>query len=170
MCLALACSNSFASSGLSQAPLSSSSKFILARPDAAASSATEGSANEGLTLAAKTLFYELGQQPAIYPNSASCKGIRVYSVLTYLLLATSVTFSGRHEGLALYFSRLVRPIWKSKITTGYVVIKHVVSQILSSRLSPVNNQSPSISATILSIVQRDLQSLKSFLDRYSNKG
>lgn len=29
-------------------------------------------------------------------------------------------FSGRREGLALYLARLVRPLWKSKLTTaGY---------------------------------------------------
>ncbi len=28
----------------------------------------------------------------------------------------SAIFSGRREGFALYFARLVRPIWKSKLT------------------------------------------------------
>lgn len=34
----------------------------------------------------------------------------------------TATFSGRREGLALYFARLVRSIWKAKIVkTGYMV-------------------------------------------------
>jgi hypothetical protein len=33
----------------------------------------------------------------------------------------SATFSGRREGFALYFARLVRPFWKAKLTRpGYV--------------------------------------------------
>lgn len=28
----------------------------------------------------------------------------------------TATFSGRREGFALYFARLVRPVWKSKLT------------------------------------------------------
>ena len=33
----------------------------------------------------------------------------------------TATFSGRREGLALYFARLVRPFWKVLITkAGYV--------------------------------------------------
>lgn len=29
---------------------------------------------------------------------------------------SKIIYSGRHEGLAFYFSRLIRPIWKQKIT------------------------------------------------------
>ncbi|KAF8309759.1 nucleoporin-domain-containing protein [Clavulina sp. PMI_390] len=123
MCLALACGNSFAISGFTQAPLSSSNAF--AKPQMA-----DVAVDEGLALAAKTIFYEFGQQPAVYPGTST------------------VTFSGRHEGLALYFARLIRPIWKSKITTG-----------------PTNNQSSNLSPSVLTIVQKDLQALMSFLDR-----
>jgi hypothetical protein len=36
----------------------------------------------------------------------------------------SVIFSGRREGLALYFSRLVRPLWKSQLTKPGCVTAH----------------------------------------------
>jgi nuclear pore complex protein Nup155 len=29
---------------------------------------------------------------------------------------SKIIYSGRHEGLAFYFARLVRPIWKQRIT------------------------------------------------------
>ncbi|KAF9519855.1 hypothetical protein BS47DRAFT_1387799 [Hydnum rufescens UP504] len=131
MCYALASSNSFVGSG-AVPPLSSSNSFNHPQYRLAANaSMSEGNVDDMIILAAKTLLQELGQQPTIYPNSSA------------------VTFSGRHEGLAIYFSRLVRPIWKSKITKG-----------------PTSNQTSNIPVPILSIVQRNLQSLASFLDRW----
>ena len=35
----------------------------------------------------------------------------------------SAIFSGRREGFALYFARLVRPIWKLKVTSTRQVFK-----------------------------------------------
>ena len=35
----------------------------------------------------------------------------------------SAIFSGRREGFALYFARLVRPIWKLKVTSTRQVYK-----------------------------------------------
>lgn len=29
---------------------------------------------------------------------------------------SKIIFSGRHEGLAFYFARLIRPIWKLRVT------------------------------------------------------
>ena len=43
----------------------------------------------------------------------------------------SAIFSGRREGFALYFARLVRPVWKLKVTSTRQVYKiqmHSVSR------------------------------------------
>ncbi|KAG8903519.1 hypothetical protein FRB99_003175 [Tulasnella sp. 403] len=55
-------------------------------------------------------------------------------------------FSARYEAFATYFSRLVRPIWKAKLTKG-----------------TVTNQTIQISPASLMSVQRDLERLKTFL-------
>lgn len=43
----------------------------------------------------------------------------ILRALTILIADNQGTaiFSGRREGLALYLSRLVRPLWKSKLTS-----------------------------------------------------
>jgi nuclear pore complex protein Nup155 len=81
---------------------------------------------------AKQAFYDFGERPmwaerVTYGTSQlssndCCQG----GVLTHAgdLGDGSGTaiFSGRREGFALYFARLVKPIWKSKLTKpGYVL-------------------------------------------------
>lgn len=64
---------------------------------------------------------------------------------------TEILFSGRHNGLVLYLSRLLRPIWKEKVT----------------KLSPTNinlrRQVSNVSDTLLSSVQRNIADLQVFL-------
>lgn len=56
---------------------------------------------------AKQMFYELGDRPVWVD-----RGLGVDQ--------GSIHFSGRREGLSLYFARLIRPIWRAKVTkTGY---------------------------------------------------
>ncbi|KAF8328804.1 Non-repetitive/WGA-negative nucleoporin C-terminal-domain-containing protein [Cantharellus anzutake] len=133
MLLALASANSFVGAALSlPVPFSSAISLHITPSQSAVANPTgsESIIDEATQNAAKTLFYDWGQQPTEFPNSLA------------------VAFSGRHEGLALYFSRLVRPIWKSKITRG-----------------TTSNQTTNIPVVVLSSVQRNLQSLADFLDR-----
>lgn len=58
-------------------------------------------------------------------------------------------YSGRREGLALYFSRLVRPIWKAKITKVGASGKHELG----------------VDAKTLLPIQQNLFALKDFLDK-----
>ncbi|KAG6851190.1 hypothetical protein H0H93_015200 [Arthromyces matolae] len=59
-----------------------------------------------ITNVAKQAFYDLGERPTwterVTYGTADNQGVAV--------------FSGRREGLVLYFSRLVRPLWKAKLT------------------------------------------------------
>ena len=63
-----------------------------------------------LAAIAKQAFYELGDRPVWVE--------RGYGGDSH----GNVIFSGRREGLAMYFARLVRPLWRTKVTkTGYSV-------------------------------------------------
>lgn len=57
-----------------------------------------------LSNTAKQVFYDFGERP-------------MWAERSYVTTPNSGTaiFSGRREGLAIYFSRLVRPFWKSKL-------------------------------------------------------
>ncbi|KAL7409572.1 Non-repetitive/WGA-negative nucleoporin C-terminal-domain-containing protein [Mrakia frigida] len=68
---------------------------------------------------------------------------------------TRIDFSGKHEGLAIYFSRLVRPIWNQKITKSSPIPTNPSRQI-----SNLPDQT-------LKSVLRDLSSLKNFIERNS---
>ena len=91
-----------------------------------------------LAAVAKQAFYDFGERPiwterVMYGTSEN-KG--------------SAIFSGRREGFALYFARLIRPIWKGKLTTP------------SSGQQALN-----IAETTLVDVQKNLFALKDFLTR-----
>lgn len=88
---------------------------------------------------AKQAFYDFGERPIwterhTYGTSEN-KG--------------SAIFSGRREGFGLYFARLIRPIWKSKLTA----------------VTPFGLQVLNASETTLSNVQKNLFALKEFLTR-----
>ena len=82
-----------------------------------------------LTNVAKQAFYDCGERPTwtermtygasgCFPScNATPPGNSIYTGDG----SGTAVFSGRREGLAIYFARLVRPMWKSKlIKPGYV--------------------------------------------------
>jgi nuclear pore complex protein Nup155 len=75
----------------------------------------------------------------------------VLSLLTIHLAENKGTaiYSGRREGLALYFARLVRPIWKANIT----------------KLSPAGDYELGVPLKQVLHVQQNLFALKDFLDK-----
>jgi len=88
---------------------------------------------------AKQAFYDFGERPiwterVMYGTSEN-KG--------------SAIFSGRREGFALYFARLIRPIWKAKLTVT----------------TPTGQQSLNVPEATLVNVQKNLVALKDFLSR-----
>lgn len=64
---------------------------------------------------------------------------------------SKVIFSGRHEGLAFYLARVLRPIWRQRITYAGA--------------SPAQQMS-NLPESILSAVQRDLIALRTFVEQY----
>ena len=57
-----------------------------------------------ISAVAKQMFYDIGDRPIWVDRGFGGEN------------QGSVLFSGRREGLALYFARLVRPIWRAKVT------------------------------------------------------
>ncbi|KAI0274723.1 nucleoporin [Gloeopeniophorella convolvens] len=90
-----------------------------------------------LTNVAKQAFYDCGERPMWAER------------MTYGTSDGSGTalFSGRREGFALYFARLTRPVWKSKL-------------IKASTSGPQSN----IPEDVLVMVQRNLFALNTFLE------
>ncbi|GAA6061215.1 hypothetical protein JCM10212_001536 [Sporobolomyces blumeae] len=96
---------------------------------------------------AKGLFFEGGGRPVIIDRGGYGSGSQGQAS------DNKIIFSGRHEGLAFYFARVVRPIWKMKITRPAP--------------SPTNptGQASYLPDSVLSAVQRDLISLRSFVEQ-----
>ncbi|KIM48278.1 hypothetical protein M413DRAFT_439999 [Hebeloma cylindrosporum] len=96
-------------------------------------------ASPEITIVAKQAFYDFGERPIwterVMYGTAENKG--------------SAIFSGRREGFALYFARLVRPFWKAKLTAP----------------GPSGTQVLNASETLLLDVQKNLFALKDFLTR-----
>ncbi|KAF6766148.1 nucleoporin Nup157/170 [Ephemerocybe angulata] len=93
-----------------------------------------------LQMKAKSAFYDFGERPVwterpTYGTAAESKG--------------TVTYSGRRDGLAIYFSRLIRSIWKANITKINAFGKHELS----------------VSPKTLLHVQQNLFALKDFMDK-----
>jgi nuclear pore complex protein Nup155 len=77
---------------------------------------------------AKQAFYDFGERPHFterltHGTGTSIVGSSQHLVTLHMELsaltgdgAGTTSFSGRRQGLAYYFARLVRPIWKTKIT------------------------------------------------------
>jgi nuclear pore complex protein Nup155 len=85
-----------------------------------------------LSNVAKQAFYDCGERPMWAERMTYGTGeyLSLVQRLMYLIRAGdgsgTALFSGRREGFALYFARLVRPIWKSKlIKSAYVPILSV---------------------------------------------
>jgi len=75
-----------------------------------------------LVAVAKQAFYDFGERPiwAERVTYGTSKQLAIYlSYITDYGEADSqgtAIFSGRREGFSLYFSRLVRPLWRSTLT------------------------------------------------------
>ncbi|KIJ68529.1 hypothetical protein HYDPIDRAFT_82110 [Hydnomerulius pinastri MD-312] len=88
---------------------------------------------------AKQAFYDFGERPiwterVTYGTSDS---------------SGSAIFSGRREGFAIYFGRLVRPLWKDKIT----------------KPGALGLQELNVEENLLVTIQKNLYALKEFLDK-----
>ncbi|KAF7290087.1 Nucleoporin [Mycena chlorophos] len=102
------------------------------------SSSTLSAVSPDMVAVAKQVFYDFGERPTWTERiiyGADNQG--------------TATFSGRREGLALYLARLVWPIWKSKITV----------------VGPSGQQRSTIPDSILDSIQKNVFSLKDFLDK-----
>ena len=62
------------------------------------------SLSQELSSVARQAFYEIGDRPHWVERGFGGDG------------QGNVIFSGRREGLAIYIARLLRPIWRSKVT------------------------------------------------------
>ncbi|OSD03533.1 nucleoporin [Trametes coccinea BRFM310] len=91
-----------------------------------------------LAAVARQAFYDFGERPtwAERVTYGTSEG------------SGTATFSGRREGLALYFARLVRPFWKVKLTTAGA---HGLQEL-------------SVPDDVLVIAQKNLFALKELLD------
>ena len=102
-------------------------------------SGTIATVSQEIAAVAKQAFYDFGERPIwterVMYGTAENKG--------------SAIFSGRREGFALYFARLVRPFWKAKLTT----------------VGPLGLQVLNASETTLLNIQKNLYALKEFLTR-----
>ncbi|KAJ7596975.1 nucleoporin [Mycena floridula] len=121
MLLGLACGNTF----LSTTDDSDIPNVAVVSPDVAA--------------VAKQAFYDFGERP-IWNERPS------YGTAENL---GSALYSGRRHGLAQYFARLVRPVWKTKLTGP----------------GAGGLQQPLVPDSLLVIIQKNLYALKDFLDK-----
>ncbi|KAF9462165.1 nucleoporin [Collybia nuda] len=105
----------------------------------APSSGNISTINPDIAAVAKQAFYDFGERPMwterITYGTTDSQGTAI--------------FSGRREGLSLYFARLVRPIWKSKLT----------------KKGPMETQQLAVSSNTLMTIQKNLFALKDFLDQ-----
>ncbi|TFK41242.1 nucleoporin [Crucibulum laeve] len=96
--------------------------------------------NPDIAAVAKQAFYDFGERPIWTERVTYGTGENQGTAI----------FSGRREGLALYFARLVRPLWKAKLT----------------RPGPTGLQTIGVSDNTLVTVQNNLYALKDFLDKH----
>ncbi|CED85089.1 Nuclear pore complex, Nup155 component (D Nup154, sc Nup157/Nup170) [Phaffia rhodozyma] len=126
--------------------------MCLALASSAESASTDTDTSPGpvspdVVTGAKRLFYELGGKPVRVDRGYGHPGTAAGEV------SSQVFFSGRHEGLAIYFSRLIRPLWRDKVT-----------RLSPSPTSP-NRQISNVAESTLVSVQRNMSALKAFIDR-----
>lgn len=107
-------------------------------PDSRVASVTEPDVLER----ARSIFIEHGGKPDYNANAVTDGGSHIDSVRP----------SPRHEGLALYISRLLRSIWSSRVVTVAAVPGAVASVGSTVKIEKLRN------------VQRDLTELQRFLD------
>lgn len=79
----------------------------------------------------------------------------------------SAIYSGRREGFAMYFARLVRQFWKTKLTrAGFVSLANVVLLLPNCAMRRAQGlQTSNIPENTLVTAQKNLFALKDFLDK-----
>lgn len=100
-------------------------------PSGALTSGTINTVSAEIAAVAKQAFYDFGERPiwterVMYGTTGtSFRFSRPLNRLLNFVIAEnkgSAIFSGRREGFALYFARLVRPFWKKKVTVAKYVL------------------------------------------------
>lgn len=140
MCLGIACFNPYASSSAPTRSLASVAAPVRGLSPTVVAGATR-------------LFFEKGGKPALNDRPAPPPGVVGTADLGRLMTTSEPSFSGRHDGLALYFARVVRPIWKQKVAKP------------SPTHADQSRQDTNVPEGTLITVQQDLSALKGFLDQ-----
>lgn len=83
--------------------LASGNKYLAAERDRSSVYDDVVTLSPEIAALAKQIFYEVGDRPVWVDRGMGID-------------QSSIHFSGRREGLSLYFARLVRPIWRAKVT------------------------------------------------------
>ncbi|KAJ7706259.1 nucleoporin [Mycena rosella] len=117
--------------------LASGNTFLDSTDDS--TSGTISMVSPDVAAVAKQAFYDFGERPMwterVTYGTTDSQGTAI--------------FSGRREGLALYLARLVRPLWKSKLTT----------------IGPSGLHHSAVPDKTLVIIQKNVYALKDFLDK-----
>jgi len=145
MCLAVACNN----------------PCVVTKSTAAYSSRRQSFASSSPNIAsgAKQLFFEHGGRPTPKEQFQTHDGLSAHSnsmlggTLGLSVSIPEFNYSGRHNGLALYLGRLLKPIWKEKISKR---LNHKDGgKVLDSTINPDS----------LIYVKNNLESLDDFLNQ-----
>lgn len=115
--------------------LASNNSFLAPSDDA-----PTGALSPDILNLVKQAFYDLGERP-VYPNTSAWQPQATDN--------KNIIFSGRKEGFSIYFARLVRPIWKTKIITP----------------GGINAFLPTVPESLIVTIQKNLAGLKDFLDQ-----
>ncbi|KAJ3091850.1 hypothetical protein HK102_013147 [Quaeritorhiza haematococci] len=117
-----------------------------------------GRFNPVIVAGAKKFFFDLGGKPTTRDQTVQQPDLNMMDVggpLGTPLTTPDFIFSGRHGGLAIYLARLLKPIWKQKVT----------------RRSPTtgnrNRLDSNLTIEELVSVQRNLDALNEFLQQHS---
>lgn len=172
------------------------SKLSLGEPSTTFGNSTSngfssGSRNASTSMAehAKSLFFEGGGRPVSVDRGGYCKPLLRPSAPHVLIvtvmgiagqrtpLDSKIIYSGRHEGLAFYFARLIRAIWKSKITLllyapaplHWFTADSLGADVNGCRGRPTvenkTRQVSNVSEAVLTSTQRDLAALRTFVEQ-----
>ncbi|KAI9136594.1 Non-repetitive/WGA-negative nucleoporin C-terminal-domain-containing protein [Paraphysoderma sedebokerense] len=131
MCLAIACNNPYSTLNVQ----SMASGTIPNAPPVSAP----------VVAGAKRLFFEFGGRPTLHTSSSQSSR----SDIARPVNPPEIHFSGKHNGLALYIGRLVRPIWREKL-----VLRGAARAGTKLNVTDIT----------LMAVQQTLQELRKFID------
>ena len=99
---------------------------------------------------ATKLYFEMGGKPLSGQMNTTSGAFENGGLLGIPLSTFEIRYSSKHNGLVLYISRLIRPIWQEKIVKD--------QEKLESRFS----------VSLLISIQNQLSSLDSFLGQYKS--